>query len=145
MTFQSYIAVERESEPTEDGSREHDRRMGVEAAAIELVLKREPGLRRTQPNNPGYDLWEADESGSPVRWVEVKGLRGDWESNAVGLSHTQFEHARERGEAYWLYVVERAGTDEAQVLRIRDPAGRDSTYTFDQGWRLATDGDTAAD
>ena len=53
----------------------------------------------------------------------------------MGLSRVQFEWAREHGDAYWLYVVERAGTDEAQAVRIQDPAGKAMTFTFDYGWR----------
>ena len=73
----------------------------------------------------------------------MKALSGEWESN-VTLSHTQFDYAREKGEAYWLYVVEHAGTDGERIVPIQNPAGRDSTYTFDHGWRAAaerTEGD----
>ena len=139
----SFIGVERDSEPTEEGSREHERRMSVEEAAIELILQRRPGLRRTPPGNAGYDLYAPGGDGEPVRWIEVKALSGEWESN-VTLSHTQFDYAREKGEAYWLYVVEHAGTDGERIVPIQNPAGRDSTYTFDHGWRAAaerTEGD----
>ena len=53
---------------------------------------------------------------------------------------TQFGLAREEGEAYWLYVVEHAGTDGERIVPIQNPAGRDSTYTFDHGWRAAAEG-----
>lgn len=60
---------------------------------------------------------------------------GQLEDRPVGLSHTQFDCAREKGDAYWLYVVEYA-TDPAQarVLRIQNPVGRARTFTFDHGW-----------
>ncbi len=137
--FRSRIGVERESEPTEEGSREYERRMSVQDDAIELILQREPGLKRTPPGNPGFDLYEPGTDGEPVRWVEVKALSGEWESN-VTLSHTQFGLARKKGERYWLYVVEHAGTDGARIVPIQNPAGRDSTYTFDHGWRAAAEG-----
>ena len=49
---------------------------------------------------------------------------GDIAGVPVGLSHTQFDCAREKGDAYWLYVVEYA-TDPAQarVLRIGSVSG----------------------
>ncbi|MDE0566926.1 DUF3883 domain-containing protein, partial [Shewanella sp. K8] len=75
------------------------------------------------------------------RWVEVKAMTGTLEDRPVGLSHTQFNYAREKGEAYWLYVVERA-TDpmHARVLRIQNPAAKAQTFTFDHGWReIASD------
>jgi hypothetical protein len=52
----------------------------------------------------------------------------------VGLSRAQFECAREYGEAYWLYVVEHAGTSSARIVRIQDPVGKALTFTFDHGW-----------
>ncbi len=145
-TFVSYIAVRTESEGmTDPDGLNHERRSALEDAAIELILKQEPELLRTPTNNPGFDLYEVDEREIPVRWVEVKAMSRDLLSRPATLSHTQFEHAREHGEAYWLYVVERAGSDEAHIVRIQNPAGRDSTYTFDHGWRVAAEADTATD
>lgn len=61
----------------------------------------------------------------------------DWnlEDRPVGLSHTKFDHAREKGNTYWLYVVEHA-TDpaKARILKIQNPAGLARTFTFDYGW-----------
>ena len=135
-TFVSHIAVgaESEGEPDPDA---HERRMGLEEAAIARIVKDEPALRRTPPGNAGFDLYEADDAGEIVRWVEVKSVSGGWESGPVSMSHTQFGMAREKGDAYWLYVVEHAGTDRANIVKIRDPAGRASTYTFNEGWRAA--------
>ena len=58
-----------------------------------------------------------------------------------GLSRTQFDCAREHGEAYWLYVVESAGTDDVSLARIQDSAGRAKTFTFDHGWRDVAEAD----
>jgi hypothetical protein len=92
-------------------------------------------LRRTPGGNPGFDLYEADSSGKQIRWIEVKAMTGSLKDRPVGMSHTQFYYARERGDAYWLYVVEHA-TDPAQarVLRIQNPAAHARTFTFDRGW-----------
>ncbi len=136
--FVSYISVrsEPDEEPDPDGLG-HQERMSLEEAAIALIRDREPALQPTPPNNPGFDLLERDDGGAPMRWVEVKAMSGDWGTRPVTLTHTQFEHAREKGAAYWLYVVERASSDDPSVLKIQDPAGRASTYTFDEGWRDA--------
>lgn len=90
---------------------------------------------RTPEGNPSFDLFEADSDGKPIRWVEVKSMTGTLEDRPLGMSHTQFDYAREKGDAYWLYVVERA-TNSAQtlVLRIQNPAGQAKTFTFDHGW-----------
>jgi hypothetical protein len=64
----------------------------------------------------------------------VKAMTGSLHNRPVGLSRPQFLHAEEHGEAYWLYVVEHAGTDRARVVRIQNPAGKARTFTFDHGW-----------
>jgi hypothetical protein len=109
--------------------------MALEEKAIRLILAREPQLRRTPMHNPGYDLFEPGEDDQPARWIEVKAMTGGLDDRPVGLSRKQFECAREHGEAYWLYVVERAGEDHsARIVRIQDPAGKARTFTFDRGW-----------
>ena len=113
--------------------------MAVEEKAIQFILKNEPQLYRTPANNPGYDLFK-EEDGQIVRWVEVKAMTGSLNDRPVGLSHTQFEYAREHKEAYWLYVVEHAESpDEARIVRIQDPAGKAWTFTFDRGWLNVAD------
>src|SRR5690606_26588298 len=95
----------------------------------------EPALRRTPEGNPGLDLFETDSDGRQTRWLEVKSMTGTLQDRPVALSHTQFDCAREKRDAYWLYVVEQA-TDPAQarVLRIQNPAGQSRMFTFDHGW-----------
>ena len=62
-------------------------------------------------------------------------MKGDLRQRPVGISRVQFEHARNHGEAYWLYIVEYAGIPEmTRVVRIQDPAGKAHTFTFDGGW-----------
>lgn len=70
-----------------------------------------------------------------MKWCEIKSLSDAWDKGPVTMSHTQFELAQEKGDAYWLYVVEHAGDPERiRLLRIQDPAGQARTFTFDQGW-----------
>ena len=62
-------------------------------------------------------------------------MKRNLENRAVGISHTQFEHAIERGKSYWLYVVEYADDDEKfRIVKIQDPVGKARTFTFDHGW-----------
>ncbi len=77
---------------------------------------------------------QIDEHGAPKRWVEVKAMTGSLQDRRVGMSDTQFECAQEHGGDFWLYVVEQAGTPNARIVRIQDPAGRSRTFTFDEGW-----------
>lgn len=133
--FISYVGTHPDEEGPDPDGLDQAERMQIEERAIDLSIRLEPGLRRTPEGNPGFDLFEADSSGRQIRWVEVKSMTGTLHDRPVGLSHPQFDCAREKGEAYWLYVVERA-TDPAQarVLRIQNPVGHARTFTFDHGW-----------
>jgi len=133
--FISYVAVHPDNRGADPDRPEQEERQALEEQAIDLILEREPGLQRTSPNNPGFDLIQPGPDGVPVRWIEVKAMTGDLADRPVGLSRAQFEEAQRRGDRYWLYVVEHASTPEkARVVRIQDPAGKAQTFTFDHGW-----------
>lgn len=139
--FISYIATDPSDDegPDPDGL-DHKARIELEDQAIGLILSRDPRLQRTPTNNRGFDLFEPDGFGKPVRWVEVKAMTGELADRPVCLSRAQFDCAWMQGEAYWLYIVERAGDrDFARVLRIQDPAGKAKKFTFDRGWREIAD------
>jgi Protein NO VEIN, C-terminal len=132
--FISYVAVGPSDEEGDPDDLAHEERMSLEEKAIKLILAAEPHLMRTSANNPGFDLFEK-RNGEITRWIEVKAMTHDLYARPVGLSRTQFECARQHGESYWLYVVERAGSsDDARIVRIQDPAGKAQTFTFDRGW-----------
>ena len=132
--FISYVATRPDDEETDPDGLDQPARMNLEAQAIAHILEREPKWQRTPTNNPGFDLIELGAAGSAARWCEVKAMTGSLRDRPVGLSHTQFDCAREHGQAYWLYVVERAGAKDARIVRIQDPAGKARTFTFDHGW-----------
>src|SRR3546814_868151 len=133
--FISYVGTHPdEDEPDPDGL-DQATRMRIEELAIEQIVKLEPDLNQTPQGNSGFDLYEKDSTGATVRWVEVKSMTGTLADRSVGLSRTQFDCARARGAAYWLYIVENAtDTEQARVLRIQDPAGKARTFTLDKGW-----------
>ena len=134
--FVSYIAVnhQNDSEPDPDGLTQQER-YDLEASAIQLILGEEPELSETPLNNPGYDLVELEPDGRPIKWVEVKAMKGTLDDRPVGISKTQFEWAQKHREIFWLYVVENAGAPEnSRVVRIQDPVGKAQTFTFDRGW-----------
>lgn len=132
--FISYVAAHpKEEQPDPDGLNQSVR-MALEEKAIELILREEPEWRRTPTHNPGFDLYQVNEQGSATKFCEVKAMTGSLYDRPVGLSRTQFDCARDHGDAYWLYVVEQAGTNSARALRIQDPAGKAHTFTFDHGW-----------
>lgn len=133
--FISFVGAHPGQEDPDPDGLVHLERMDLEGKAIEFIIAAEPKLQRTPTNNEGYDLFEKDTAGNICRWVEVKAMTGTLHDRPVGLSHTQFDYARDHSAAYWLYVVERAGTpSEMKLVRIQDPAGVTRTFTFDHGW-----------
>lgn len=134
--FISYVGTHPDDDSPDPDSLDQAERMQIEGSAIDLIIGLEPALRRTPEGNPGFDLFEAESGGRQIRWVEVKSMTGTLEDRPVGLSRTQFDCAREKGDAYWLYVVEHATSPtQARVLKIQNPAGHARTFTFDKGWR----------
>ncbi len=117
------------------------RKSELEERAIAFILKCEPEWERTHTHNRGYDLYKDDQDGNVIRWCEVKAMTGTWDDRPVTVSSAQFRMAQECGDSYWLYVVENAGTDSPNIVRIQDPAGKARTFTFDHGWLAVADGD----
>ncbi len=139
--FISYIAVQPvdvETEHYQADGLTYEARMILEAQAVEFIIQMEPKLQKTPSTNPGFDLFEADkQTGLPIKWVEVKAMTGSLDDRSVCLSRTQFECARDKGKAFWLYIVEHASDPiKARILRIKNPVGRAKNFTFDRGWRL---------
>jgi hypothetical protein len=133
--FVSYVGTHPDEEEPDPDGLDQATRMAVESQAIHKIIALEPSLQRAPDGNPGFDLYETDGAGKPIRWVEVKSMTGSLADRPVGLSRTQFDCALEYGAAYWLYVVEHAtSADQARVLRIQDPASRALSFTFDKGW-----------
>lgn len=133
--FISYVGAHPDDEESDPDGLDQAARMKIEDQAIALIISLEPGLKRTPEGNPGFDLFEVNGSGQQVRWVEVKSMTGTLENRPVGLSHTQFDYARAKGDAFWLYVVEHAtDLEKARVLRIQNPVAHARTFTFDHGW-----------
>ena len=132
--FISYVALHLEDEEQDPDGLQQAARVALEAKAIEFILSLETGWQQTPTHNPGFDLFETGPDEKAKLWCEVKSMTGSLTDRPVALSRTQFDFAREHGQAYWLYVVERAGTDRARLVRIQDPAGKARTFTFDYGW-----------
>jgi Protein NO VEIN, C-terminal len=137
--FISYLGVHTNDDEQDPDGLDQKARMALEAKAIDLILTHENYLERTPAGNPGFDLYKPGIDGRPVQWVEVKAMSGDLNDRPVGISRTQFECAREHGEAYWLYVVEYAGSPDARIVRIPNPAENARSFTFDHGWLSIAD------
>jgi hypothetical protein len=97
-------------------------------------------------NNPGYDIFSVGAEAGDIRYIEVKGLSGEWGAAGVPISAQQFALAWRERERYWLYVVEFANDpNRRRVTRLQDPVGKTTQYRVDSGWRaLGADADVAA-
>ena len=133
VAFNSYVAVGRKDHGNPDGLA-HEERMAVEKDAIELILRVEPYWQTTPLNNEGFDLVQVADDGRECAWCEVKAMKGTLHDRPATMSNAQFKFAQKYGDAYWLYVVEQAGSEDARIVRIQDPAGKAETFTFDKGW-----------
>lgn len=70
----------------------------------------------------GYDLFARHKYRGEQRLVEVKGFAA--EIRPVWLEQHEWAQAQQRGEDYWLYVVDRCATSPTVVVRAQDPAGK---------------------
>lgn len=67
-------------------------------------------------------------------------MTGSLDDRPVGLSRMQFDFACEKGDSFWLYVVEYAmDSTKARILKMKDPVAHARTFTFDSGWRHIAD------
>jgi hypothetical protein len=121
--------------------------LGDKAEEIVLEAERKNGRnpRRMPPMNAGYDIESSNDDGTR-RFIEVKGVRGVWGDRGVGVTSTQFRTALERGDAWWLYVVEHVDDGMAPAIhRIPNPFLVADEYRFDDGWRGVTGPEGVAD
>jgi len=89
--------------------------------------------------NPGYDIESRDASGKVIRYIEVKSLSGRWRNTYAVLSRPQFDKAIDLGDAFWLYVVENAESDQFAIHPIQNPALKANRFMFDDGWRATSE------
>lgn len=136
----SYVAPASPEEEQTAADGVQERREAVDIAGIAAVMEyeRERGRfpEEMAHNHPGYDILSRDSDRVTVaRLIEVKSVPVRWGEKGVGLTATQFHTAEKEGDRFWLYVVECAGTQEARVIPIHNPAGQVGQFYFDSGWK----------
>ena len=124
----------------QDGPSEHN--LAVEVVAREAVCAYEKERGRVPEQmaqtHPGYDIISRNPVTGEDRFIEVKGVNGEWNQTGVGLSRLQFSNAQDYGDRYWLYVVEFVSDPEhIRVHPIRSPATQVTAFMFDGNWRDA--------
>ena len=125
-----------------EDSSEHN--LAVEAVARAAVSDFEKARGRVAEQmaqtNPGYDIISRNPLTGEERFIEVKGISGEWNKAGVGLSSTQFHNAQNLGDRYWLYVVEFvADPKHICVHPICGPATQVMSFMFDGNWRYAAE------
>lgn len=142
--MRSYVrpngATETENSRSDTNSDQSERNSRIDEAAMAAVLKYEEAEgrfpERKSHTNPGYDILSMGLRPSDTRYIEVKGLNGDWNGRGVKLSPTQFQTAHDKSERFWIYVVENAlDADSRQIYPIRNPFEKVDEYWFDDAWR----------
>ncbi|NJN76188.1 MAG: DUF3883 domain-containing protein [Synechococcaceae cyanobacterium RL_1_2] len=87
------------------------------------------------PNHPGYDVESKNRQTGEIRYIEIKSLKGDWGKRGVCVTRTQFEKGDEHSLNFWLYVVERATSDNPKIHRIQNPVGLVGEFYYDVSWQ----------
>ncbi|WP_429220475.1 DUF3883 domain-containing protein [Aeromonas veronii] len=123
-----------------DGPSEHN--LAIEVVAREAVCayekKRGRMPEQMAQTHPGYDIISINPVTGEDRFIEVKGVNGEWNQTGVGLSRLQFSNALDYGDRYWLYVVEFVSDPEhMRVHPIHSPATQITAFMFDGNWRDA--------
>ena len=124
--------------PDSNTNSERVRNIGKTAENHVFRIEEEDGRKpKLMPiNHPGYDLESYGNSEDDIRYIEVKGIDGDWTDVGVGISSRQYEEAVSKGDSYWLYIVENALSEKPIVHRLNNPVAAISNYRFDSNWRI---------
>ena len=141
-TYPVFVRPPREViDPKHDPKRQEQRKK-TDDAGIEYVKTfelRNGRLPQVKPhNNPGYDILSKNEE--EIRYIEVKSLTHGWSESGVALSKTQFEFGKEKGDEYWLYIVEEVGDGEPILHRIQNPAELANKFHFNSSWNVLSEG-----
>lgn len=124
----------------QDGPSEHNLAVEVVARAAVCAYEKARGRVAEQmaQTHPGYDIISRNPLTGEDRFIEVKGVNGEWNQTGVGLSRLQFSNAQDYGDRYWLYVVEFVSDPQhIRVHPIRSPATQVTSFMFDGNWRDA--------
>ncbi|KHS70939.1 hypothetical protein RC77_05345 [Pectobacterium brasiliense] len=124
----------------QDSLSEHNLAVEVVARSAVCAYEKERGRIAEQmaQTHPGYDIISRNLITSEERFIEVKGINGEWNQTGVGLSRLQFSNAQNYGDRYWLYVVEFVSNPERICVHpIRSPATQVTSFMFDGNWRDA--------
>lgn len=130
----------------QDEPSEHNLAVEVVSRAAVCAYEKARGRVAEQmaQTHPGYDIISRNPQTGEDRFIEVKGVNGEWNQTGVGLSRLQFSNAQDYGDRYWLYVVEFVSDPQhIRVHPIRSPATQVTSFMFDGNWRDAVTDESA--
>lgn len=123
-------------------------RKATERAAVDYFMTTQAGrwksLTEMSPNNPGFDVKALTDDGQD-EFIEIKGQSGAWTEEGVALTPNELMTASQKGNSYWLCVVEYAHDDKRRQLHlVRNVYDLIQQFRFDVGWKSAAETDAAA-
>ena len=128
----------REDDPARAAAREATGRAAVEYF-LTTQAARWKALTEMPHNNPGFDV-HAITDDDKDEYIEVKGQSGAWTEDGVALTPTELMTAQQKGDRYWLCVVEYAQDEKRRQLHLlRNPYGLTQQFRFDAGWKSAAE------
>ena len=137
----SYVQhQQRESDESSGEGRGNEHNLNIEIISRGAVSKYEKERGRVveqmPQTHPGYDIISRNPVSGEVRYVEVKGINGEWNQTGVGLSCLQFSTSQKYGNQYWLYVVELVSDQKnMRVHPIQNPSAKVTSFMFNENWR----------
>ncbi|SMC73687.1 DUF3883 domain-containing protein [Polynucleobacter kasalickyi] len=140
IVLRSYVKPKSEISEHQNELDNNQHNLAVESIAREAVCQYEKERGRDPEemalNQPGYDIISRNPRSDSKRYIEVKGVSGEWNNTGVGLSSLQFNHSLKYGNQYWLYVVEFVSDPKCiHVYPICNPSAKVTKFMFDGNWR----------
>lgn len=125
---------------TEESSQRRTTSLENEVISRDFVMDFERREGRTpiemSQTNPGYDIESAEMDGSSnIRFIEVKSMSGFWGEEGVDISYTQIMKAYEKGDSFWLYIVENINSIDRRLYTIQNPAKYVKAFKFNDAWK----------
>lgn len=137
-----YVGKEKEvNEEQNKSQRESAKEIGdrgenyILAQKETLLLSRDNYFQKAPTNNKGFDIYEKDNNGQIIRYIEVKTLTGQWGQGGVGITKDQLEFAQKEKDKWWLFVVESSNTDNTKVYQFKNPILEANRFMFDNSWK----------
>ena len=100
-----------------------------------LLLSSVNYFEKAPTNNKGFDIYEKDQTGQTIRYIEVKTLTGQWGEGGVGITEHQLEFAQKQKDKWWLFVVEGINTENLKVYQFKNPVVEANRFMFDSSWK----------